>query len=113
VSSPSGLLEAFDGYTVEQIARGVEFVRAQLLASTPLRSPVGLLAHLARTGDLLLIEDVLVQPAANSEATHPGEPPRVPADEPAEQWLGRMALLMRRADEAVTDAPREPPGQGV
>jgi hypothetical protein len=100
VSSPSGLLEAFDGYTVEQITRGVEFVRAQLLASAPLRSPVGLLAHMARTGDLLLVEDVPVQPPV-----HPGAPLRTPADEPAEEWLGRMASLMRLADAASSTPP--------
>ena len=95
MSSPSGLLEAFDGYTVEQIARGVEFVRAQLRAAAPLRSPVGLLAHMARTGDLLLVEDVPVRPPV-----HPDAPLRTPADEPAEEWLGRMASLMRLADAA-------------
>lgn len=93
MGSPSGLLEAFDGYTLEQIARGVEFVRSQLAVASPLRSPVGLLAHMARTGDLALVEHVPT-PVSSSDPVRD----RTPSREPPGEWLARMGTLMREGD---------------
>jgi hypothetical protein len=98
VGSPKGLLEAFDGHTLEQIIRGVEFVRGQLAASSPLRSPVGLLAHMARTGDLALVEDIPI-PSACPATLRGLDPVQVPSQEPAGEWLARMGALMS-SDEA-------------
>jgi len=99
VSSPSGLLDAFAGCTLEEIERGVAFVRSQLATHAALRSPVGLLAHLARNGDLALLGDLPAptHPDA-SPALRPGLEPRPPADEPPTEWLSRMASLMRDLD---------------
>lgn len=92
VGSPSGLLEAFDGYTLEQITCGVEFVRSQLASASPLRSPVGLLAHMARTGDLALVEHVPTMPRSDPYVERP------PAEEPPGEWLARMGALMRTGE---------------
>lgn len=100
VGSPTGLLEAFDGYTLEQINRGVDFVRSQLATSSPLRSPVGLLAHMARTGDLALVEHI---PATSPPGPDPcGEAlGRIPSQEPPGEWLARMGALMRTGEPGV------------
>ena len=103
VSSPSGLLEAFEGYDVEEIERGVTFLRAQLAAHAPLHSPVGLLAHMARTGDLALLGEV---PLPATAPTGPGPMPsevalRAPSEESPSEWLTRMGDLMRASDRLV------------
>ena len=109
VSSPSGLLDAFAGYTLAELERGVEFVLARLSSSVPPHSPVGLLAHLARSGDLALLTELPrfcpTPSPVTTDAPADGLAARLPADEPPGEWLARMASLMRDGDE--DPVPRE------
>lgn len=107
MNSPAGLLDAFDGYSLAQIERGVEFVRSQLAAFSPLRSPVGFLAHMARSGDLALVEHVPLPPAVPAVDRREEPSDRVPSEESPADWLSRMGALMRSPDLPVVETTQE------
>jgi len=113
VTGPTGLFAAFADCDAADIRRGVELVCRQLAVGVPLRSPVGVLAHLARRGDLRLLAD-LPGPGPTVAVHDPLDPFPPPAPESAQEWLARIAEFMRTgAPDGVEASPPDGPGDGT
>jgi hypothetical protein len=93
VTNPAGLLKALEGTTMSEVRAGVGVVLERLRHNQPVRSPIGLLATMARRGHLRSLAadtDMAERPSEEFQAA-----PQASGASSAE-WLRSVRDIMRQ-----------------